>query len=338
MSVRVMIKYGIGKDYVPDWTVKEALREIVQNFKDYGEYSTSKSIDGETVRIEMRNTYSPKDFSFMRVGMSDKRDSNLTVGQHGEGLILALLVLEREEYMVEITTPTAQLTPTFYEDEHLGTCLGVNINKAIWSIQGFSVGFTCHKSDWSEFEDSVIEEKDVIFSSYNGDIVKKPAGDIYVGGLFVCNMNNLAYAYNFKPDIIALDRDRKVPSSWDVSYYGSQIVDKWNKFDIEDTFKDDLRFSQKLPDNIVSSLEAKKVGKEIILTSGDTIIPSRYFANSVNSNKALAKKVIKLKFSISKKRKPETILKEWFDAYKFNISSAGELDFQVILNKAKNWG
>jgi len=332
-----MIKYGIGKDYVPDWTVKEALREIVQNFRDYGDYDTKKSIDGTTVKISMSNTYSPQDFSFMRVGMSDKRNSDTTVGEHGEGLILALLVLKREGYSIAITTPKARLTPAFYEDEYLGTCLGVNIDKGVWTRSGFGIRFTCHESDWFEFEDSVIDDEDVIFKYHYGSIVKKPAGDIYVGGLFVLNMNNIAYAYDFKPETVSLDRDRKIPSFFDVTYYGSAIADAWGKFKVADVLKDDFRYSQKLPKSISNTLDVKRVGKEIVLTSGDTILPDRYFVNAVNGNKSLAKKVVKLKFSISKKRKPETILREWLDTYKANIATEAILDFEVLINKAKNW-
>ena len=39
-----IIKYGIGFDYLPKWGIKEALREIYQNFNDYGAFETKSEL------------------------------------------------------------------------------------------------------------------------------------------------------------------------------------------------------------------------------------------------------------------------------------------------------
>ena len=39
-----MIKYGISKNYLPNWGIQEALREIFQNFLDFGEYKFATTL------------------------------------------------------------------------------------------------------------------------------------------------------------------------------------------------------------------------------------------------------------------------------------------------------
>ena len=40
---QTVINYFISENYIPDWTVQDAIREIYQNFIDYGEYSVTKA-------------------------------------------------------------------------------------------------------------------------------------------------------------------------------------------------------------------------------------------------------------------------------------------------------
>ena len=41
VSSTQVINYGIGRKYLSHWGINEALREIMQNFMDYGEYKVT---------------------------------------------------------------------------------------------------------------------------------------------------------------------------------------------------------------------------------------------------------------------------------------------------------
>ena len=40
-----IINYGFGKEYLPNWGIKEALREVYQNYLDYGDYTVSTKVN-----------------------------------------------------------------------------------------------------------------------------------------------------------------------------------------------------------------------------------------------------------------------------------------------------
>ena len=90
-----IIHYGIGKDYLPNWGLPQALREIYQNFIDYGEYDAKSVKYGENVVVTITNDYKPETLEFLRIGMSNKGGNINAIGKHGEGLKMALLVMAR---------------------------------------------------------------------------------------------------------------------------------------------------------------------------------------------------------------------------------------------------
>jgi len=48
-------------------------------------------------------------------------------------------------------------------------------------------------------------------------------GRVFVGGLWVCDMQGLEYGYNFSPDRIRLDRDRGLASTFDITWESSRL-------------------------------------------------------------------------------------------------------------------
>ena len=156
-----MIKYGISRDYLPDWGYAEALREIYQNFDDYGIFTEDKTdVDGQgyDYEITLSNNYAPANLNFLSVGYSAKRHDNNTVGEHGEGLKMALLVLAREGVEVVLNTGASELTPTFYDDEHLGECFGINIAEKGYRTHNFSLRFKVPSIDYDLFKGIQIDE------------------------------------------------------------------------------------------------------------------------------------------------------------------------------------
>ena len=116
-----MIKFGMSEDYVPNWGVVQAIREIYQNFIDYGEFSVQiDQINDSHSSVRITNDFSPENWEFLKIGFSKKGDG--AIGKHGEGLKLAGLIFLREKRMFRISTPIGRADAAFYEDDQLGTC------------------------------------------------------------------------------------------------------------------------------------------------------------------------------------------------------------------------
>src|SRR5215217_7727402 len=173
-----IIHYGFGTDYLPNWGIKEALREIYQNFLDYGEYKEhSLTDDNGTVLVIIENKWEPENLEFLRIGNSQK-GGQIAVGKHGEGLKMAFLIFQREGFHSAITTPKFYVTPTVYEDKEIGGCFGLNYSEI--ASQGFKIEFVCKTEDYLEFKENLITKDDIIFTDKVwGSVVDKPKGRIY---------------------------------------------------------------------------------------------------------------------------------------------------------------
>lgn len=89
----------ISTEYVPDWTYVESVRELFQNAIDNEiQQPTNKmefAYDGvSTLRISNKESVLPKES--LLLGSTSKRNDSNTIGQHGEGYKIALMVLLRE--------------------------------------------------------------------------------------------------------------------------------------------------------------------------------------------------------------------------------------------------
>ena len=239
----MLIKYGIGLDYLPDWNVQDALREIYQNFKDFGDYNEKiYSYDNGNKLLTLSSDYIPNNYEFLKVGESDKRQDESKIGKHGEGLKMAFLIflrenidcsllfysVERESYML--------VNPTIYQDSMIGECFGLEIKEHSLNPGSaeFEFQISLPEEEFERYTEKQILADEIIFNCYSGKIINKKAGDIYVGGLYVCNLEGFKYAYDFNPEDIKLDRDRKIPRAFDVEYHASKVLEDWENFKIQD--------------------------------------------------------------------------------------------------------
>ena len=200
------VNYGIGENYLEDWGYKEALREIYQNFIDFGDYEIK--IDKtryDRVVVTLKNTYIPDSLEFLQIGKSVKTNEN-SIGKHGEGLKMAFLVLLRNKEYMHIRYGNT-IIHSLWNLSIIGKTLSLKLTKTLKTNNNFEVKFTCPKSIFTAFNEKVITKEDIIFKdSYYGSIVNKPIGELYSGGLFVTTLNNLKKAYDIPPNKLALDR------------------------------------------------------------------------------------------------------------------------------------
>lgn len=260
-----LIQYGFGLDYLEHWEISHALREIFQNYLDFGYYNiqTTKEKHTDNLIVSISNKYKPANLEFLRIGNSYKRNDSTKIGQYGEGLKMAFLVFKREGLKIKLRTQTHEFTPVTYINE-LGECFGIEYIKHNVKTEDFSLFFTLPKAYYEVFVKNIITSKDVIFKDdYYGEIVKKPKGNIYVGKLFVTNMHNFSKAYNFSPERVPLDRDRAMPSSFDVIYAASQINNKYGKWNASDIRYKDMEYISDISEGKARSFTPKIVGNTI---------------------------------------------------------------------------
>ena len=95
------IQYGFGKEYLPNWNIEHALREVLQNYMDYGKYTYYAKINNdseELYNVTIKNDYKPNNLEFLRIGNSMKEDGS--IGKHGEGLKMAFLIFHALLFLV----------------------------------------------------------------------------------------------------------------------------------------------------------------------------------------------------------------------------------------------
>lgn len=215
----------MSPDYVLSWGLWEAARELLQNSLDqHTENIASKpmfSYTPETQQLIIGTsncTLSPKT---LLLGMSGKVGNPTTIGEFGEGYKLALLVLTRSSYQVRVRNGGELWVPAFeYSEEFGSSVLTVSRYRDPDPLTG--VYFEITHVDEEHFgriterylpdcQPNVILDEDHL------------KGKVFVGGLFVSEIADLRYGYNFSPDRLRLDRDRETLSTFDITYQTSKL-------------------------------------------------------------------------------------------------------------------
>jgi len=332
-----MIKFGISVNYVPNWGVVQAIREIYQNFIDYGEYDVEVIEINDTVSsVRISSDYKPESWEFLKIGFSKKKDG--AIGKHGEGLKLAGLIFNRNKKVFQINSCLGQAEAAFYDDENLGSCYGIKIGDV--TSDRFEVYFEADNKDISIFKDSSVKDEDILNSCYVGDILSKDPGNIYVGRLFVCNLKGLKYSLNFNPDCVDLGRDRDMPSTFDLEYYTNKII---NSCSHELEFKpSDIHNREFNVGSLPSELTRKfspilSNDGDIQMKAGKTVVTDESKIREISKDPIVAKKVEKLKYAIIYKQKkaPSTILTELKN--NLHLTQQEIIQFDSIIKLSRNW-
>lgn len=235
-----MSKYelSLNKDYVPDWTIVDAVRELFQNALDQQTTVEGNDMffnyDEPTQTLEIGNKLSVLDPSTLLLGSSTKRDDDKTIGQFGEGYKVATLVLLREGKNITFYNYGRKEVwrPRFVKSRRYGTdILTFFTERYIWKsapnndltilIEGITpeeygrvVDSNLHLSKVSRFIDT----------NYGRILMEdKYKGRVFVNGLYVCEYAPYHYGYDFKPSEIQLDRDRKLVSDFNLRWLASKM-------------------------------------------------------------------------------------------------------------------
>lgn len=238
-----MSKYelSLSTDYVSNWGITEAIRELFQNSLDQQSQNPSNVmshnyfIDYGTFRISSKE--SVLDPASLLLGYSTKRNDSNLIGQFGEGYKLAILVLLRNGKQVKIYNYGKREIwyPKFvksrkYNDQKI---LVIEIDKKhIWEkVPSNNLTFEIKGITEEEYQDII--DKNLHCQNDLGETIITPKGKIlldppykgkiYVNGLFVCKFDHYKYGYDILPNYIKLDRDRKLVSDFDLKWLASTM-------------------------------------------------------------------------------------------------------------------
>lgn len=228
-----IINYFISENYIKDWTLEDAYREILQNFIDYGDYNIDINAKETSDFISIGNTFNPNSTDLLIIGESNKENNK--IGKYGEGLKMAALVLLRNGYSLAIYTNTFSAKFVIIDNPTTTIrTLGVELSNPYdgKQVNSFDLRFSAPRNSFQAYTETLIKPEDLLHTREgHGSIVNREKGNLYVGGLFVCKLAKLNYAYNLLPKNIELDRDRKVPRDFQVKWDISKIQETYEEFD-----------------------------------------------------------------------------------------------------------
>lgn len=330
------IHYGFGAEYLPKWGIKEALREIYQNFIDYGDYEEEVTTVNDRVTVKLVNGWVPENLEYLRIGNSNKDNPN-AIGHHGEGLKMAFLILLRGKFNSMIFTNKYAVYPEWYSDTEIGDCFCFNYEIHDFSEAPYTLEFECLLDDFMTFKNNLIKQEDIIYTHWDyGDLVNKLAGNIYSGGLFVANLKGISRAYNIQPRYLPLDRDRCVPQSFDVEYRTSKILEASEVLTVKDLGYSDTRYISSLPTKMYGTVKPRKVGNNIEFTikdeaGKDQIITNSSLKEHLTSHNLFQKAIAKLKKFLVKQLGLYDMLVQFKE--KHVRGTEMQQDFDIILER-----
>ena len=245
---------GMSMEYVGNWGITEAVREIFQNCYDEEIVNPENKMlceyneELQVLRIGNRNsTLSTKT---LLLGCSSKRDDKRTIGTHGEGYKVATIVLLRNNIGIRILN---------YNDREVWTAKVVNSKRygcpiGVYDIEQLGifkkqpefnlvfelVGIT--KEMYDLIKENNLHLQDDLGEVYNGNsgrclLDEKFKGKIYVNGLFVCTNPNLTYGYDIVANLVKLDRDRGLIDSFDLQWTLGRVIYETGNIDFINSVK-----------------------------------------------------------------------------------------------------
>ncbi len=194
------LEYPLSPRYVPDWTIVEALRELIANALDT---STDPTVTWEygTATISDRADGIPR--AFWVIGEGDHGE----IGQFGEGLKMAMLVLARERRATKVRTVGYTVSPSMVmSSAYATTVLALDFEETPQET-GTRVEVRCDKAEFDAAKMLFLKFNGVRTEDHRLGILAKP-GALFINGVFVQGIKSL-WGYNVKNKDLA-NRDRTI--------------------------------------------------------------------------------------------------------------------------------
>jgi hypothetical protein len=201
------IVYPISLSYVPEWGAWEVIRELVSNAIDT---RTAWNMTREGDDVVITDSGTGLVIRQLLFGVSEKADSN-AIGQFGEGLKLAMLVLTRMGLTARVSSGSLRL---WNEVEEIGgeACLKLCFTDNNELFVGTEVFIQGWGAESPIFEERFVSPDSVLFENEKGQLLTDRA--LFVKGVFVCVLEGYEWGYNLYG--VKMNRDRSAISEYDV--------------------------------------------------------------------------------------------------------------------------
>lgn len=345
-----LIELPITMDYVANWGLWEAFRELLQNWLDSKKAGTFTS-----TRLTQQDTVLP--LKSLLLGFSSKRDDISAIGGYGEGYKLALLVLTRlQKYpVIRNGKDLWEFEAKFSTNFQIET-LHITINEDYFNDD--SNELYIQYDELSPDEIAEITEKclqlqspGIRHSGYYGDILvgEEYAGKLYVNGLYV-NETTLNYGYNIKPEFLKLERDRRTVDNFDLVWTTGKMWLDTREYDtvaemIESDIPDVAHIGSSSDVELreacyrlfrKNSPEAIPVATEEHIKEAAFCAPTRIVTNAfrqlIISSPQWENSLIPITQEV-----PRLVLQEWFKKAKKHMRTKAIVSFKTLIKKAENW-
>jgi hypothetical protein len=214
---------SLVKTYVARWGLAQAVRELIQNALDSDSpfvYEFISELDGLWT-LRLNSEFASLTPQTLLLGSTSKSTNEDAIGSFGEGYKIALLVLTREGYDVDVFNGDLVWRPRFRMSRAFGEEVLVIDESFAPDKTNRGLTFMVHglsEDDVEAIRGSCLLMQETVGAlkrTQFGDILLDQPGKLYVGGLYICD-TGLKYGYNIKPKFITLERDRQTVSSWDL--------------------------------------------------------------------------------------------------------------------------
>jgi hypothetical protein len=186
---------------------------------------------GGLVILNIGNENTRLERSCLLLGKTSKADNPNTIGQFGEGFKLALLVLTRLGYSVQVETGTEVWTPSFeYSETYQAEVLSIDIKETeAFNVDTLVFCITLPSEEYEEYRQYNLRLQDEVdkYESHRCEVLfdTMNRGKVFVGDLYVCKATTgILYGYNFEPEVFPLGRDRKAIDGFDLAWKASQAL------------------------------------------------------------------------------------------------------------------
>lgn len=334
----MQILTNITRNYIPDWTVLDAMRELLQNAIDsdpegYQIGLSPLNVSGSNVYSCTIVTNTELPISALFMGESSKRNDNEAIGTHGEGLKLAMLVLLREGREPDIHS-SHYIAPEWDNTQELDV-LAFHCQEVSKYVGGTIIEFECTEEEFQQFS-SMHLPKDHPFGLLEG----RP-DELFVGGLKISSMG-YKYGYNLKPSEISLERDRRVSDPYRL---GEAIARLWIETERWDDIAKGLLSglddfdgfnAVEVPEPLLEACvkladQMENAPVSYIQQSAGyrgTYVPHTFYnVYSRSTNKRIAHRI----------DQPCDTLAKWFKKNRSYFRKAGAARMQELINESKKW-
>ena len=211
-------KLTIEATYCKDWTVVQALREVLQNALDT---KTPVTLTRQGEYCIIRDSGAGLKLSDFLLGRSSKSGDSTAMGQFGEGIKIAALVLSRNGRSIRIESGAKEFECLFtYDDQWQSSLLTINIKDGVNS-SGTTVTVQCTEAEVAQASQLFLQLKPMPILEHQSwsnhgqhwehQILEAP-GHFYVNGILVCSERAIL-GYNFMRKEL-VNRDRSAVSHY----------------------------------------------------------------------------------------------------------------------------